>query len=411
MNSDVRCHRHPDAPSCGVCVECAREICDACAIPVEVTRIACPPCARQRTVRAARNRFVLAALGVLALFVVASAVVYGRAQRSTTSAPSTSASASASAFDYDALGDGIPALHASLTKEPCDRAKIVQLGERLVRAGEPRESLRRAAAFFKQCGDYPRLLWVTYGAHKQLSEWDAAIADASKLIELEPDDKDYWGWRGQVYEAKGDLDHAIRDYRQTIAIAPAIGTIPFNLASLYERSKRPCEGIFPIEQFVHYHPEAIGQVRHRLERLYALEECAPIAGTGHATLELQPGTAAIRAAVSIDGKPAGIFLVDTGASFVALSETVASRLGIVTTGWERIRVQTAGGVQSATLGALDSVELQGLRANQVAAAVVEDLGAIDGLLGLSFLSRFEMHVDPAKGRIELTARKKPAERE
>jgi predicted aspartyl protease len=52
------------------------------------------------------------------------------------------------------------------------------------------------------------------------------------------------------------------------------------------------------------------------------------------------------------------------------------------------------------------VEIQGARAENVPAVILEDWGGnVDALLGLSFLSRFTIKMDPGSGQLVLTARK------
>ena len=73
---------------------------------------------------------------------------------------------------------------------------------------------------------------VTYAARRDLSEWDAAIADVTKLIEQRPNDKDYPWWRAQLHEQKGELEEAARDYERAIFIEPKITNIPFHLVTV-----------------------------------------------------------------------------------------------------------------------------------------------------------------------------------
>jgi aspartyl protease family protein len=58
-------------------------------------------------------------------------------------------------------------------------------------------------------------------------------------------------------------------------------------------------------------------------------------------------------------------------------------------------MQTANGATSATLASLDSVKLAGLSASAVPAIVAsKSLGEdVDGLLGMSFLSRFTVVIE------------------
>jgi predicted aspartyl protease len=66
--------------------------------------------------------------------------------------------------------------------------------------------------------------------------------------------------------------------------------------------------------------------------------------------------------------------------------------------------ETANGVSTCTGVVLDQVAVQGLRANHVAAAITDGLGSVDGLLGMSFLTRFELWQDGAS--LKLSTRKR-----
>ncbi len=86
------------------------------------------------------------------------------------------------------------------------------------------------------------------------------------------------------------------------------------------------------------------------------------------------------------------FLVDTGATIVALTEADARRLGLDPAALDyAIEVRTASGETRAARVRLRSVSVAGARVEDVEAVVVRD-GLDDSLLGMSYLgrlSRFE----------------------
>lgn len=84
------------------------------------------------------------------------------------------------------------------------------------------------------------------------------------------------------------------------------------------------------------------------------------------------------------------FLVDTGASYVALRESDA-RLAGVHTSWTDFDkpVRTANGDTKAALVTLDVIEINGLRIEKVQAFILPDDQLAVNLLGMSFLSRLE----------------------
>lgn len=92
------------------------------------------------------------------------------------------------------------------------------------------------------------------------------------------------------------------------------------------------------------------------------------------------------AEAKVDGR-AVRFLIDTGATTVALSQTDAKRLGINTQGLDySYKVITASGQTRAASVKLASVSVAGARVRDVDAMVIEK-GLETSLLGMSYLGR------------------------
>ena len=87
------------------------------------------------------------------------------------------------------------------------------------------------------------------------------------------------------------------------------------------------------------------------------------------------------------------FLVDTGATFVALAAAEAKRLGIDYLQGQRGRLQTANGLVAAYRVKLDTVKIGDIEVNNVDAVVSEGDAMGVTLLGMSFLNRMEMKRD------------------
>jgi aspartyl protease family protein len=89
----------------------------------------------------------------------------------------------------------------------------------------------------------------------------------------------------------------------------------------------------------------------------------------------------------VDGRRLA-FLVDTGASHIALRESAAAQLGIFPRPSDyTVQVSTANGVTKAALVQLRSVEVGDIIVRDVPAIVHSDQGLGVNLLGMSFLSR------------------------
>lgn len=109
-------------------------------------------------------------------------------------------------------------------------------------------------------------------------------------------------------------------------------------------------------------------------------------GSGSVTL-LSDRLGHFQTNVQIDGRYID-FLVDTGASSVALRESEAARLGIHPKASDyTVLMQTANGIGRAARVRLNRVELKGITIYDVQAVVVPDTALSTNLLGMSFLSR------------------------
>jgi clan AA aspartic protease (TIGR02281 family) len=130
------------------------------------------------------------------------------------------------------------------------------------------------------------------------------------------------------------------------------------------------------------------------------------AGTGSSAekrvyrIRVAPGMGGMRVNVRLNDRVVAPFLIDTGASDVVIPEAVAQQLGIeVGPNTMKARYGTANGVIESPVVLLDSVELQGARADDVRASISASMPI--GLLGLSFFNRFTYRIDATAGIVTL----------
>lgn len=91
----------------------------------------------------------------------------------------------------------------------------------------------------------------------------------------------------------------------------------------------------------------------------------------------------------VDGRRLN-FMVDTGASVIALTATDAKRLGLFPAFNDyKARVQTANGTVTAAPVTLGSVDVGGLVVRDVQALVMPDNALSENLLGLAFLTKLK----------------------
>jgi aspartyl protease family protein len=102
----------------------------------------------------------------------------------------------------------------------------------------------------------------------------------------------------------------------------------------------------------------------------------------------------------VNGRGLG-FMIDTGASIIALTADAAAQLGIHPGASDyRVRMTTANGIVRAAPATLETVEIGDIAVHDVAAVVMPDGALSENLLGMSFLSRLR-HFDYTDGRMVL----------
>ena len=127
---------------------------------------------------------------------------------------------------------------------------------------------------------------------------------------------------------------------------------------------------------------------------------APASSANYRTVTLNSdGRGHFQVDARVDGRSIA-FLVDTGASVIALRESAAARLGIHPSVRDyTARASTANGVVKAAPVVLNRVEVNGITVRDVQAFVMPDEGLGTNLLGMSFLSRVKWSHD--RGRLVL----------
>jgi len=95
-----------------------------------------------------------------------------------------------------------------------------------------------------------------------------------------------------------------------------------------------------------------------------------------------------RAEALINGEKVNV-LVDTGATGVAISQSVADKLKLSSI--DAVRTNTANGDSVSYMVRLHSVKLGGVNANDVSAMIAPGLDG-DALLGMSFLNRMDVRL-------------------
>jgi clan AA aspartic protease (TIGR02281 family) len=296
-----------------------------------------------------------------------------------------------------------------LTREKCDQDAIVHLGEALSTVGYRRESAVAQVNFSSQCGGYAPALRGAVNTLLKLSDYTTAETIAADLIRLEPHADEGYFLRAVARDGNKSFKGAIDDYVTAIELfgnKDRISSIGYYRMALdYEKLGQFCDAMLPLEQWV-----AIDPAHHDSSRVQAmLSDYAAKGGCAAATSgsderfpAARPG-GVVKVPVLVNNV-AATFILDTGAAFVSLKESFAKKAKVEIEPGSSVHLHTANGIAEGRRGRADTVQLRSLKAQSVPVVVEADSAAtygdgVDGLLGMSFLSRFALTIDARTVRI------------
>ena len=286
-----------------------------------------------------------------------------------------------------------------LQKEPCDKQTVYQATLALENMRVIRAAADMLKGFADVCPESSGELYHASELYYLLGDYDTAVKLSSDLIDHQPDAQLPYFVRARAEQGLKRYAAAVEDYATLIRLLPdtkaIVSEVFTRMSDSYERLDRPCEAIGPLQTYIALDTESRSTpaLLKRIAALAAKGNCAHVYAKGVARIPRRSNGVTITK-VEVNGVE-GKFIVDTGASFVALSRAFAAKVKPQMLTTDSVQLQTANGATSATLASLDSVKLAGLSASGVPAVIAsKGLGDdIDGLLGMSFLSRFTVVID------------------
>ncbi len=295
-----------------------------------------------------------------------------------------------------------------LGREPCDRLAIVKLGLALANVGRRREAATAQLSFSAACGGHVPSLKSATSILLDLSDYAGATAAASELIKLEPFDASGYNLRALAHDRGGSPKKAIDDYLTTIELFGNKANLPsdiyFAVARNYAKLGQFCDAASSVETWVGLKPnDESSQTQAIIADYTAKGRCESPGSHAEEVFRFPPQKNVVRLPVTVNGVR-GTFILDTGATFVSLNEAFAQKAKVQIDQQSKVRIHTANGMADARRGRATTVQLRSLQAKDVAVIVQNDVrglfgNGVDGLLGMSFLSRFKVSIDTQSVRI------------
>jgi len=213
---------------------------------------------------------------------------------------------------------------------------------------------------------------------------------------------------GMAAYSRGDYASAERLFASAIARQPREPLLHYHHAVALTQLGRWREASRAYETVLGLNPPAdIASASRR-----ALRDLAPLSRRGRATapeaasVSLERRVGVWFTEVTINETHVTRFMIDTGASLCAISPELAESLGIrPAPDAPVVELQTANGRTSGRLVQIPSIRVGEAEAINVPGVVVAsaNLGR-GGILGMSFLSRFVVTIDPARRVLNLEPR-------
>src|SRR6266436_3543653 len=287
-----------------------------------------------------------------------------------------------------------------LNREPCDQQAIVALGLAFDKVGRKREAANAQLSFSKACGGYAPSLKMAANMLLALSDYAGAAMTATELINLNPHDDGNFYLRAVAHDRGGSSRKAIDDYLTAIELfgnKAAIASDSYLAAARnYEKLGQFCDARSIIEAWV-----ALNPARNDSSRMQAIiadytakGKCEAANSRSEELFRRPLNNGVLKLQVVINGVR-GTFILDTGATFVAMNNAFAEKAKVQIDRESIVKLHTANGVVDGKRGHAATIQLRSLQAKDV--IVVVQSGpfgqGVDGLLGLSFLSRFKVSMD------------------
>jgi clan AA aspartic protease (TIGR02281 family) len=206
--------------------------------------------------------------------------------------------------------------------------------------------------------------------------------------------------------ARADWNEAARQWSYAVSRQPDNAYFNYMRAASLARLGHRHAAADALQMTLLLQPEEhlMRQIRNELAGLRTFEDAT---AAGESVIRLESARGVWVAPVLVNGRHRGRFLVDTGSSVVVLSPAFAATVGARRRDHDTLELDTLGGRTRgpwATVSALRVGEAEMRNAEVIVHAPGGDL---DGILGNTFLNRWDVTLDPDRRLLRLRALRTP----
>ena len=298
-----------------------------------------------------------------------------------------------------------------LKGEPCNQTLTDQLATHLFQQDEYKAVVTLSQNQSHQCGSIDdTLLLLKFNAQMGLSDYVEAEKSAkSNMILQAPSDPDVFGWRSEAREKLSNFAGAYSDMQWALLLfsdpSKVVLQTYYDTARLAARAGHPCDAISILRDFIAYdaHERRTQQLSTLMQSWQKQGNCPILSGIGNAMLHYNANASGIIVPVEVNGVHAHM-LLDTGATRTVMSSSLAKQADIERSDLQGDVVSTANGDTTVMIGRAEKISVGGASLKDVPVWIQSSDSAslgegIDGLLGLSFLVNFQVHI--ANGTLDL----------
>ncbi|HTO80464.1 MAG TPA: aspartyl protease family protein [Methylocystis sp.] len=264
---------------------------------------------------------------------------------------------------------------AMLTREPCNKTSIYHASTTLAGEARSREAIALLDGFAGHCPNAVGEIVYAGDLLYNLTDYQAALARAERALRLDPNANLATYLRARALKQLGRHEEALNAFAETLRSFPDLkntrSEVFLSMASTFAALGKFCEAVSPIQTYIAIdHEKRDSPSLQKLIADYSQKgNCGQAYASGSESFP-RKAEGPIKVKAVVNGVE-GLFIVDTGASFVSLTPAFATRARLTPLQTEKTTLSSANGLVKAAVTLIPEVKLGRLRADAVPGVIME----------------------------------------